>query len=245
MSNGVSLFMPTVQGTVLNSVVDYDSEAFHHWVLLYLLLSICSGLIGGMQSLCFSVVGRRLSNSVRKKLFKGIIVQDVAFFDGNSSGDLTSRLTNDVWFMVSPMQSMLGSLLSNSILLIGGIAWCFSTSWRLSMLAFTTVGPIIHITQIYASWSKNLNSEIYGAMAVANSQATEALGNVRTVKSFATERYEQRKYDDANDVALMKGIRDALGGAGMYTINSYLELGSAVLILWYKFLQYFRSVNYR
>ena len=231
-SNGVSLFMPSIQGSVLNAVVGGDTSSFHYWVFLYLMMSIASGIIGGIQSLCFSVVGRRLSNTIRKGLYAGIIVQDVAFFDGNSSGQLTSRLTNDVSFMVSPIQSMLGTLISNSILLLGGMALCFSTSWRLSMLAFTTVGPIIHITQVYADWSKHLNRQIYGALAAANGYATEALGNVRTVKSFSNEEIEKQRYSDANDNALMKGIRDAFGGAGMYTINSYLELGAAVLILW-------------
>jgi ATP-binding cassette subfamily B protein len=63
--------------------------------------------------------------------------------------------------------------------------------------------------------------------------ATEALGNIRTVKAFASERYEQQRYNEAIDSALEKGIQDAFGGAGMYAINSYLELGAAVLILWY------------
>lgn len=43
---------------------------------------------------------------------------------------------------------MLGTLFSNSLLLAGGMVMCFVTSWRLSMLAFTTVGPIYHITQV-------------------------------------------------------------------------------------------------
>lgn len=91
-----------------------------------------------------------------------------AFFDGNSSGQLTSRLTNDVGFMVSPIQSMLGTLISNTILLLGGIVLCFLTSWRLSILAFTTIGPIVHVTQIYAKWSQGLNRRIYAALGAAN-----------------------------------------------------------------------------
>ncbi len=71
------------------------------------------------------------------------------------------------------------------------------------------------------------------ALFVFLAYATEALGNIRTVKSFSTEDYEQKKYNEANNGALSKGIQDAFGGAGMYAINSYLELGAAVLILWY------------
>lgn len=49
---------------------------------------------------------------------------------------------------VSPVQYMLGTLFSNVMLLAGGVVMCFVTSWRLSMLAFTTVGPVYHITQV-------------------------------------------------------------------------------------------------
>ena len=45
--------------------------------------------------------------------------------------------------------------------------------------------------------------------------ATEALGNIRTVKAFTTEPQEKDKYDSANDNALEKGIKDAFGGAGI------------------------------
>lgn len=108
--NSINLWTPMIQGNILNSVVQDNSNKFNYWVKVYLFVSIGAGLLGGIQSLCFNVVGRKLTNTVRIKLFKGIIVQDVAFFDGNSSGQLTSRLTNDISFMISPIQSMLGTL---------------------------------------------------------------------------------------------------------------------------------------
>jgi ATP-binding cassette subfamily B protein len=101
------------------------------------------------------------------------------------------------------------------------------------MLAFTTIGPIVHMTQIYAAWSQHLNRQILAALAVANTYATEALNNIRTVKAFSTESFEQEQYFGAIKVALSKGIRDAFGSAGMYTISNYLDLGTGVLILWY------------
>lgn len=155
------------------------------------------------------------------------------FFDGNTSGHLTSRIQSDVFYMVQPIQSMLGIIISNSLLLIGGLVLCFYTSWRLSMLAFTTIAPIVHISKWYAQFSQSLNRKIHSAIGAANSLAVEALVNIRTVKSFATEDYEYDRYNEVTDSALKKGIKDAFGLAGMVTINSYLELGSGILILWY------------
>ena len=77
---------------------------------------------------------------------------------------------------------MMSTLLSNTLLLVGGVTMCFVTSWRLSMLAFATVGPVVHVTSVYADWSKNLNRRIFAALGAANALATETLTNVRTVK---------------------------------------------------------------
>mmetsp|Transcript_25777 Transcript_25777/g.38159 ORF Transcript_25777/g.38159 Transcript_25777/m.38159 type:complete len:725 (+) Transcript_25777:119-2293(+) len=231
--NLFSLTLPKLQGSILDAVVRDKEVKFNRYVQYYLYVSLATGMFGGLQSLFFSIVGRKLAKTIRCQLFKGIILQDVAFFDGNSSGNLSSRLTNDVSFMVQPIQSMLGSLVSNSILLVGGVVLCFYTSWRLSMLAFTTVGPIVHITQVYARWSSHLNRQIFSALASANGFAVEALSNIRTVKAFSTEELETKKYSNGILTALERGIKDAVGGAGMYTMNSYLDLGAGVLILWY------------
>lgn len=232
-NNGLGLISPNIQGSILDSVVQADVGRFDQAVRTYLFIAVMTGLIGGVQYLSFIIVGRRLANTVQLRLYKSIIAQDVAFFDGNSSGQLTSRLQNDVSQMVSPIRTMLGTLVSNLILLIGGVGMCFYTSWRLSMLAFVTIGPIVHVSQTYATWAMHLYRQIYAAIAMANGFATQALGNIRTVKAFATEGIETKRYETEILVALRRGIIDAFGGAGMYTINSYLDLGAGVLILWY------------
>ena len=63
----------------------------------------------------------------------------------------------------------------------------FVISWRLSMLAFTTMLPIIHLTSKYAVFSQRLNREIFTFIGMANSIAQEAMANIRTVRAFSTE----------------------------------------------------------
>ncbi|CAM9778122.1 unnamed protein product [Chrysoparadoxa australica] len=230
---GARLAVPHFQGSILDAVVKADRESFKHFLGLYLSVSVTMGAISGAQRLCFLLVGRRMANLARNKLYRGIMKQDMAFFDGNASGGLTSRLTQDVSAMVSPCTNMLGILLRNTLLLIGGVTLCFITSWRLSMLAFTTMGPVIHITQVYAQWSRDLNRDIWVTLGEANSAATESLGNIRTVKALSTEPKEIKLFEEATGVALKKGELDALGGAGMQAINSYLDLGAGLAVLWY------------
>jgi ATP-binding cassette subfamily B protein len=95
------------------------------------------------------------------KLFQSIIIQDIAFFDGVNTGELTSRLSSDANAMVQPCQTVLNTFLSNALLLIGGLVMCFVTSWRLSILAITSIGPILQVTRAYAVWSQQINRDIW------------------------------------------------------------------------------------
>ena len=61
------------------------------------------------------------------------------YFDGTTSGHLTSRLTNDVNVMMEPIRSSLSTLLYNLITLVGGVTMCYVTSYQLSLLAFVIV----------------------------------------------------------------------------------------------------------
>ena len=81
------------------------------------------------------LAGRRMVTSIRNSLFQAVLRQDIAFFDSSTVGDLTSRLTGDARATVSPIQTSLANLLSNVVQLVLGLAMCFVTSWRLSMLA--------------------------------------------------------------------------------------------------------------
>ena len=106
---------------------------------------LTQGALSTVYQAAFSLVSRRMVFHVRNTLFRKILWQDVAFFDGTESGHLISRLTNDVNMMMQPIQTSLSSLLSNTLMLAGGVAMCFYNSYRLSMLAFVTVGPIMYL----------------------------------------------------------------------------------------------------
>lgn len=80
------------QGHILDTVWQGDAPAFRRDVALLVLYSLASGLFGGLKSLCFNLVGRRLAFEVRNALLRSILAADVAFFDAAATGDLTSRL---------------------------------------------------------------------------------------------------------------------------------------------------------
>jgi len=233
------LYLPNYQGKIIDHVVpdeesgDYDESGFKKDVKIYIYIMLAQGAFSTIYSAAFQLVSRRLVFNIRNALFRKILVQDVAYFDGTESGRLISRLTNDVNMMMQPIQSSLSSLLSNSFMLVGGLVFCYVKSYRLSMLAFVTVGPIMYVWDVYAKWSKRLNRQMLSSWAEGNSIASQALSHIRTVKAFGTEKSEIKQYNDANREALRAGVKDAWGNGLTTALTSYLDLGTGVLILYY------------
>ncbi|BFI16174.1 protein MpABC65 [Marchantia polymorpha subsp. ruderalis] len=233
VSSASGLLLPRFQGRILDHAINNDRPHFKTDIQLLIVFTIITGLFEATRNLCFTVVGKRVLKTLQDRLFMGVVRQDIAYFDGTTSGELTSRLTNDVSSMAEPINWMLSSIVRNLIALVGAFVLCFSISWKLSMLAFTTMAPIMHITAVYSRWSRELNRKRYALLAEANSAASEALGNVRTVRAFSTEEVEIDRFKSKTLSAMQKGVRDAFAYAGAVAVNDWLDLGASVLILWY------------
>ena len=248
----VNLFLPNFQGEIFDHVIDAHHTCtggnvsaaaehacttsrglFFRTVTMYLVLSVALGALASLKALSFSIVSRRMAIWIRKRLFRIMMKQDIAFFDGMRTGDLQSRVSEDISQMVAPIQYSLSQFLSNIITLVGGVAMCFVTSWRLSMIAFTTVLPMSHVTSVYAEWSGKINSQRYQLLSDAQSRMGESITNMRTVRAVSSEEHESQLNDSTLDKCLQIGVRDACYSSLTEGFNSYLDLGAGVLILWY------------
>lgn len=239
VTQSLQIAAPNLQGKIFDSIIGYlqhpeiGRARFESAIFTYLIVLALQGAFSGLKSLAQELVQRRMAMSVRMKLFASVIRMDIAFFDTMHTGQLTSRMTNDVSQMTSPLNTLLNDLLANVLLLVGGMLMAFKTSWKLSVLALTIVPPITYSYRAYAKWARKVTRSIYCALGEANSTATDAIGNIRTVRGFSTEQFEANKYADSVNTALGHGVKNAYVGATVTAFSMYLNLGTAVLILWY------------
>lgn len=227
----VRVSLPNYQGKVLDSIVNGNSVDFWYNIQCYCALSAVTLVLGSARSFCSMLVTRNLTMGMREHLFTKLIYRDISFYDGATVGSLTARMTNDVQATIQPMQTLMNSVLSNIITLIGAIAMCMLVSWRLAMITLTVVGPIVFITGTYARWSARINRGVWDALAQANSTATEAFSNIRTIRAFSTEEYEREKFASSMEEALSKTLRDAIAFSGTFLATNLMDLGSSAVLL--------------
>jgi len=227
------VLMPNYQGSIINSLIDHDRSHFTRLLVTFVSLSVVAMLFGSVQSLAVEIVQRRITVDMRTAMFESLMMQDIAFYDGIMTGQVTGRMTNDVAAVVQPVRQLLNLVLTSVLRLIGGGFMCLFTSWRLTVLACTLIGPVIYLTRIYAVWSKRINLRIRVSMADGNAVATEALRNIRTVRSFGADDLEVSIFRRHMDQALKEGMKDAYASAGVSAATQYLEFAAIILILAY------------
>ena len=227
----IRIFLPGLQGKIIDSVISKDQATFWKYLKWYAGSGGAVLIVGSIRSFCILLVMRNVTNSIRTRLFASLIRRDVAFFDGATVGALTSRMSQDTNATVSPLQTLINSVLADFILLVGGLFMCFVVCWRLAMVSLTVVGPIIFITGVYARWSKKINRRVWDSLAEANSIATEAFSNIRTVRAFSTELFEQSRFNKMMHEALSKTLVDAIATAGTFFMTNMLDFSAMTLIL--------------
>eukprot|EP00667_Euglena_gracilis_P002894 EG_transcript_2901 len=225
------LTLPNFQGRMVDSIIRGSRPLFLHNLKLYVAFTALTALSTGVRQLSVGVVTRRINTSLRELLFHKFLVQELAFFDSYSTGELTARMTNDVNAMVEPLRTVFNSLLANSVLLLGGLVMCVITSWKLSLVLLTAAGPILHITGLYTRWANRLNRHVLESLADANAVATEALCSVRTVRALAGETHEAAKFDRHLQRVLESGLQDAWALAGTVLATSGLDLGAGLVFM--------------
>jgi ABC-type bacteriocin/lantibiotic exporter with double-glycine peptidase domain len=77
-----------MQGRILDHVIQRAVALFRRDVLLLIAFSLVTGLFEAVRNLCFAVVGKRVLKTLQDRLFIGIIIQDIAYFDGTTSGEV-------------------------------------------------------------------------------------------------------------------------------------------------------------
>lgn len=192
---GLEMLSPQITKKIVDDVIGKGELSILPW-LLGLILIIGAGrcAFGYYKEYSFDKVASKIAVDIRKDLFRHIQKLSVGFFDKTNTGELMSRVKDDVdklWGATG----MVIMLIVEVILHTGMILFCiFRLSPTLSIMPLIAL-PIVAVIAIFME--KKLD-KVYEDISEENAQlntvAQENLAGVRTVKSFAREKFEIAKF---------------------------------------------------
>ena len=189
-----SIAQPHFVSTTLGALSRQDWEAAKTEILLLFLMGIIDAVLDFWVLFLFGFAKENIVKDVRLDTFKAILRQEVAFFDSNSSGELTSRLTSDCGEMAGDLTWFFRFSIESIVRIIGVVAYMMIRSPMLGLCAVSIVPFVGVINKKYGDWLGRNAKAVQNALADANATAQEAFSLIRTVIAFASEDNETEKY---------------------------------------------------
>jgi len=241
ISSVLGLVLPLVVRNLVDFVfVNKDFGDLNRVTAALVVVFIFQSLFTFVQQMALAYVGEHAVADIRIDVYTHMQELPLSFYAERRTGELVSRLTNDVALLQQSITWNLVILLRQIITIIGAAVLLFWLDWRLTLLILLVV-PIITLTMVYLGGRIRAASvAVQDALAEVSSVAEETTRGVRIVKSFARERHEVERFSGTvmklYQAAMHRARTNALlapiiGLIASITITGILYYGGAQVIL--------------
>ncbi len=205
------------------------------WLIPLLLVIVIfgKGLFTFLSSFFMRSIGYKVGKKLRDDLFGHIIYQSSDFFDYKSTGDLMSRLTNDVDRIQVAVAGSMGDFIQEIFILLALLVYIFITDWRLALISFVVAPLAVIPLALFSRQLKKKGLLSQQKMAEIYNLLHETITGNKIVKAFTMEKFEIKKFFQATMNYFKTSLKLALTGSLSSPFMEFLGgvVGAFVLAL--------------
>ena len=200
------------------------------YAFIFLAFAFLQGFGNCLMIWKFMVLGHALTRSYRKKLLRKYLSMHLCFYDvnENSPGSLMTKMSMNTMDLNEMMNSILGTIVQcSAVLIVGLIIGCYY-EYRLTLIDFCFVPFIVAANIIRRGIMMGSNKESFKANFEAGGILSECVVNTKTIFSFNFQPTAIRMYLDAIEYvrsqfyhdAILSGFFVALGNFASFAANA-------------------------
>ena len=188
---GIDSFFPYLQKIFVDDILLGSDKS-------KLGLSLLRGILGYIKEFLFDKFSLNVSKEIRMDLFKKIQSFEFSFFDSTNTGELMSRIGEDVDIVWETISYGLRLLIEGIILFIISVTIMMSMSPSLTIICLVILLPVGVLAILVNKKFHRNYSKISDKVADINLMAQQDIAGIRLVKAFAREKYETEKFLKVN-----------------------------------------------
>lgn len=201
--------------------------------LAVLVLVTAKGMFLWGNAYLSNYVGQQIIADLRRRLYDHIQILPMSFFDRHPTGDLMSRVLNEVQYLQNTAINAVAGVMRECFSIIGLIAVIFSRDWQLATIAVVILPfgfyPIVKLGKMI----RGLSSSGQATLADITVRLHETIGGSRIVKAFGMENDEKKRFKAINDRNLSLSTRMVAISALSSPIMEFLGGLAIVFTVWY------------
>jgi ATP-binding cassette subfamily B protein len=188
------------------------------YVAIMIAIPVVTSVLGVTQSYLANVLGQRVMQDLRNSLYGHLQRMPLRFFTDTKTGEIQSRLTNDVGGVQTVVTETAASILSNTVTLASTIVAMLVLSWQLTMLSFALMPIFIWLTIRVGNARRTATASTQETKAelATLSQETLSVSGVLLSKSFGRQGEEISRFREHNARLTNLQIRQQMIGRASF-----------------------------
>jgi ATP-binding cassette, subfamily B, bacterial len=203
-------------------------------VAIMAVVPIVNGAIGILQTYETTRVGQQVMRDLRDRLYAHLQTLSLAFFTSTKTGEIQSRLANDVGGVQTVVTTTASTILANVVIFTSTVVAMVILSWQLTIVALITVPAFFWLTKTVGERRRQVARSTQESLAAmsALSEETLSVSGVLLAKAFGNQARDTTRYHQENQRLADLEVRQQMIGQGFYAIvQSFLSITPAAVYL--------------
>jgi len=233
VGSGLGLIYPLYFGEIIDAAFTrHDLVALNRNTATLVVIFAVQAVFVFFRHYLFSWVGERVVADLRVALYRHLVGLSQAYFHRKRSGELLSRLAEDVSKIHGTVSTDLSMAARNVVTLVGGVAILFWSNVYLTSVMLAVVPPLVLATVFFGRRIRTLARRAQDKLAEANGNLQEGLAGIETVQAFTREDYEVARYSGGVARAFDLFIRKVLASSWFMSSSSFFAFTAIAGIFW-------------
>jgi ATP-binding cassette subfamily B protein len=214
-SSIVGLASPFLLRAVIDTALPARNLRLLAWLVIGMVaVAAVTSAFGVVQTWISTKVGQRVMHELRTSVFAHLQRQSIAFFTRTRTGEVQSRITNDIGGMQSVVTSTATSIAANFTTAIATAVAMVALSWRLSLISLIVMPPAIYLTRKVAHMRRAITTQQQRELADLNVTIEEGLSinGIQLAKTMGTGPSLIRRFTESSARLIDLELRSQLAG---------------------------------
>ncbi|MBY0549233.1 MAG: ABC transporter ATP-binding protein/permease [Candidatus Obscuribacterales bacterium] len=220
-------------GQGLQRILVEGHEKLIYWVpIAVLIVAAAQGIFRFLEAFTIRYVGAAAIRDLRNELFCHLESQPLLYFQGQSSGVLIGRITNDIAIVENAISQSFQSLISRSTTLVSLVVVLLLQSWKLSLIAVSILSCIVLPISILSKRIRKSSRASQENIGDLVSVVSESIQGAKIVQSFNLESYQISRFMGVNGQFFENAMKAVRAEAMMSPILAMIGAAGIAAVMW-------------
>lgn len=225
-----SLAAPALQGRGIDNILKRQWDSLPPLFAMLLAVYLANALCTLCQTYVSAHLSQRIVRRMRHDLFEKIVRLPIPYLDTHASGDIMSRMTNDVENISTSISQSLGSLFSGVLTIVGTVALMFWYCWQLTLITMVTVIITVFVTKKMSSIMRKVYRRRSQVLGQLNGHSEEMIRGYQSIVAYNKQADVMEEFNRTSDELTRVSIRaEILGGSMGPLMNCISNVGFVIV----------------